>query len=140
MNIQQELESNARRMQKEANLAYKNINKKYLRNEKTVVKSIKPKRKTRYIYCLLLEGNHFYIGQTTNVQLRFIKHQKGKGSSWTKIHRPVKIIEFDTYKNVTESECVDLEDNKTQEYADKYGTDKVRGGRRCSTVSFFINT
>ena len=140
MNIREELALNAKRMKIEAEQAYKNINKKNLKKQKPTVKKVRRRKRTRYIYCLLLEDKHFYIGQTTNVQARFLLHSNGKGSNWTKLHKPIKILEYDTYDNVTESECVDLEDKKTQEYADIYGTDMVRGGRRCSTLSFYKTT
>ena len=130
MDIQEELAKNARKMQRDANRAYKKLNKK------PRVKKPKPKVMDRYIYCLLLEDNRYYIGQTPNLERRFNKHLSGKGADWTNLYKPISIIEYQLYKNVTESFCVELEDDKTFEYAEKYGRSHVRGGRHCK-VSFF---
>ena len=134
MNIQEELARNARRMDRAARVAYKKAKKE---RKKRPARTIKPKKMDRYIYCLLLEGDRYYIGQTTNVMRRFNKHLSGKGADWTSLYKPMSILEYQLYKKVTESYCVDLEDDKTFEYTDKYGYSRVRGGRYCKVSSFF---
>jgi predicted GIY-YIG superfamily endonuclease len=43
------------------------------------------------VYTLELEGDHFYVGTTTNANIRLAQHWTGKGSRWTKLHKPVRI-------------------------------------------------
>lgn len=75
------------------------------------------------IYVLKLAKNKFYIGKTCkNVVERFMIHKKGVGASWTKIYKPIKILE--------QFESTDKfdEDKYTKKYMDRFGIDNVRGG------------
>ena len=74
------------------------------------------------IYVLRLEGGHYYIGKSDNVIARYQQHLDGKGSAWTKLHKPVSLV-----KTVEGASPFD-EDKITKEYMAKYGIDKVRGG------------
>lgn len=75
-----------------------------------------------YVYALELEGGKYYIGKTNNPQLRLESHANGKGSEWTNIYKPLKVIEM-------RSNCDDYDEDKiTRQYMDKYGIDNVRGG------------
>tara|TARA_A100001015_G_scaffold291927_1_gene366672 strand:- start:1912 stop:2526 length:615 start_codon:yes stop_codon:yes gene_type:complete len=75
-----------------------------------------------YIYCLLLENNKYYIGKTKNPQYRLEDHKKGRGSQWTKVHKPIKLLELI-------DNCDDYDEDKyVRIYMDKYGIDNVRGG------------
>ena len=74
------------------------------------------------IYCLLLEDNKYYVGKAKNVEKRFREHLAGKGAIWTKIHRPVKILE--TFEDCNPF----LEDRYVKEYMFRHGIDNVRGG------------
>jgi hypothetical protein len=79
-----------------------------------------------YIYILLLENNKYYIGKTNNPKKRLLEHTNSEGASWTKIYKPVKIL------NVI-SDCSNFdEDRYTLEYMSLYGIDNVRGGSFCS--------
>ena len=75
------------------------------------------------IYILKCNNNKYYIGKTfKNINKRFKKHLKGFGASWTKKHKPIKILNI--YEN-----CDDYDEDKyTKMYMDKYGIDNVRGG------------
>lgn len=75
------------------------------------------------IYILKLIENKYYVGKTTrSINIRFHEHTIGKGSSWTRIYKPIKIIEhIDTIDNFDE-------DKYTKIYMEKYGVDNVRGG------------
>ena len=81
-----------------------------------------------FVYELELEGigigsePYHYIGITQNLNQRWTQHILGKGSEWTKLHKPVKITNF--WTNGTP----ELENKKTYELINKYGIDKVRGG------------
>jgi hypothetical protein len=74
------------------------------------------------IYILKLMDDCFYVGKTNDIEKRYFEHTSGKGSIWTKIHRPIKIIK--TIENCSPFE----EDKKVKEYMAMYGIDKVRGG------------
>ena len=75
-----------------------------------------------YIYILQLKEKKFYIGKTTNPKFRLYNHFNSNGSEWTKIYKPIKVLEL--IKN-----CDDYDEDKyTKVYMDKYGIDNVRGG------------
>lgn len=81
-----------------------------------------------YIYVLELENGYYYIGQSRNPEKRFKNHLTGSGAKWTKIHKPIKIIETRKTEALVESEAQIMEDEVTIEYAIKHCADKVRGG------------
>jgi len=75
-----------------------------------------------YIYVLQLEKGKYYIGKTKNPQFRLESHFNLEGSEWTKLYKPIKILELI-------SNCDDYDEDKyTRIYMDKYGIDNVRGG------------
>jgi hypothetical protein len=75
-----------------------------------------------YIYVLKLQKGKYYIGKTSNPQFRLESHFFSNGSEWTKIYRPLQIIELIP-------NCDDYDEDKyTKMYMDKYGIDNVRGG------------
>ncbi len=85
------------------------------------------------IYVLLLEDNKFYIGQSKNIEKRLYEHQNEKlGSEWTKLYKPIKIIEqrFTPFTEVSEAMLV--ENEVTLEYMNKFGWKNVRGGDFCT--------
>lgn len=45
-----------------------------------------------FVYMLLCEDSSYYIGTTNDVGKRFIKHVAGKGASYTRSHKPVKVV------------------------------------------------
>ena len=75
------------------------------------------------IYVLKCSNDKYYVGKTNKfVEERFAEHIKGVGSEWTKLYKPIEILE-----------SVDMisdfdEDIKTKEYMKKFGIDNVRGG------------
>lgn len=75
-----------------------------------------------YIYCLLLEQNKFYIGKTTNPDYRLEDHFKGRGSKWTTLYKPIKVLELI-------ADCDDYDEDKyVRIYMDQHGIENVRGG------------
>jgi predicted GIY-YIG superfamily endonuclease len=76
-----------------------------------------------YNYALKLKHKKYYIGSTTNPDLRLDQHMVGRGAIWTKIHKPLEQIEL-------RSDCgIFDEDILTLEYMIKYGVENVRGGK-----------
>ena len=75
-----------------------------------------------FIYSLLLENGKYYIGKTNNPRFRFETHFNSNGSEWTKLHKPLNIIELIP-------DCDDYDEDKhTIRYMNKYGINNVRGG------------
>ena len=75
-----------------------------------------------YIYILQLEQGKYYVGKTSNSYFRLNSHFNSDGSSWTKLYKPIKLIEVIP-------NCDDYDEDKyTRIYMDKYGVDNVRGG------------
>lgn len=71
------------------------------------------------IYVIELTDGCYYIGKYNIQQLK-----NGLGSSWTKLHSPVRVIT--QYYDYDDDEMD--EDDIIHEYMEKYGIDKVRGG------------
>jgi cellular nucleic acid-binding protein len=75
-----------------------------------------------YIYTLQLEQGKYYVGKTNNPQFRLDSHFNLNGSEWTKLYKPLKILEI-------KPNCDDYDEDKiTIQYMDKYGINNVRGG------------
>lgn len=75
-----------------------------------------------FIYIIQLEQNKFYIGKTNNPQFRLENHFNSHGSEWTKLYKPLKVIEI-------KPNCDDYDEDKiTIQYMNKYGINNVRGG------------
>jgi hypothetical protein len=75
-----------------------------------------------YIYALQLEQGKYYIGKTNNPQFRLESHFNLNGSEWTKIYKPLRVIEV-------KPNCDNYDEDKyTRIYMDKYGINNVRGG------------
>jgi hypothetical protein len=80
-----------------------------------------------FIYVLELQGGKYYVGKTTRtVQERFEEHRAGKGSAWTRSHKPIRVVE-----QFVRSGDYD-EDNTTKTYMRTRGIDSVRGGSYCN--------
>lgn len=47
---------------------------------------------TYFVYMLVCEDGSFYLGSTINVDKRFQAHVSGKGASYTRSHKPVKVV------------------------------------------------
>ena len=75
-----------------------------------------------YIYILRLEEDKYYVGITTNPNSRIKEHHSGKGAKWTKLYKPIEIIE------ITLSTHEWQEAYTTLVMMKKYGLANVRGG------------
>ncbi len=73
-----------------------------------------------FIYVLLLLTNKYYIGTTYNTTTTFINHVKGNENDWTRLYKPITIIE--SYSGPTDVDIV------TKKYMQQYGITNVRGG------------
>lgn len=75
-----------------------------------------------FIYILRLEHGKYYVGKTTNPEFRIGSHFDADGSEWTKLHKPIEVIDIIP-------DCDDYDENKyTHMYMSEFGIDNVRGG------------
>jgi cellular nucleic acid-binding protein len=75
-----------------------------------------------FIYALQLENGKYYIGKTNNPQFRLENHFRSNGSEWTKLHKPIRVLEL-------KPNCDNYDEDKiTRQYMDRYGINNVRGG------------
>lgn len=86
-------------------------------------------RKKYTIYVLELENGCYYVGSTNFINKRLSQHIEGKGADWTKLHKPIQLIESNVVYVESINELTYLETEKTIEYMKLYGHEKVRGGR-----------
>lgn len=81
-----------------------------------------------FIYVIQLQNDKYYIGKTINPHFRIETHFTNNGAEWTKLHKPIKILEL-------VPNCDDYDEDKyTYKYMDKYGIDNVRGGSYTSPI------
>lgn len=74
------------------------------------------------IYILQCRDSCWYIGKSDNPMRRYQEHLEGRGSAWTRLHRPIRV------ERIISSNSPFDEDRYTKEYMIKYGIDNVRGG------------
>ena len=75
------------------------------------------------LYVLKLIKGKYYVGITyKNISVRVYQHEIGIGSEWTKLYKPISIIETLKTNNIFE------EDKYTKMYMNKFGIENVRGG------------
>lgn len=73
-----------------------------------------------YVYVLRLEGGRFYVGYSQDVSRRLRQHFTGNGAAWTKLHRPVEVVEVAAGGKADERD-------KTLEIMRKHGWMVTRG-------------
>jgi hypothetical protein len=74
------------------------------------------------IYILQLEEGKYYVGKSNNIDKRISEHFSGKGSKWTQLYKPMKVLTI-----IDDSDLL-AEEKHTYLTMDKYGIDNVRGG------------
>jgi predicted GIY-YIG superfamily endonuclease len=80
------------------------------------------------IYVLELEDDCRYVGITMNLNLRWAQHCGGTGAKWTRLHKPIRILEV-----IFSGAGRAMEDEVTRRYMELCGAEKVRGGSWCRT-------
>lgn len=74
-----------------------------------------------FIYVLKLQEGKYYIGRTTNPNIRIDQHMDGRGSKWTTKYKPIEVE-----KIIPNCDYFD-EDKITKQYMQLYGIENVRG-------------
>lgn len=87
-----------------------------------------PKNYTLYI--LKLNQEKYYVGVTSKpVEVRMQEHiNRFKAAEWTKIYKPLFILDSKQLGYITYSQAEVTENKVTREYIKKYGIANVRGG------------
>ena len=80
------------------------------------------------VYHLKLEDECHYVGITYNLNQRYAQHLGGNGAKWTQLHKPIDV------QQVWIDGSEELENKITLELIEKYGKDKVRGGKYTQTT------
>ena len=74
------------------------------------------------IYIIKCHQGKYYVGKSRNYEQRIVAHFEGSGSEWTKLHKPIEIIE-------THPNCDDYDEDKyVIKTMKEHGIDNVRGG------------
>ena len=55
---------------------------------------------TAYTYILQCSNGEYYVGSTTNLEVRLNEHQAGLGGKFTSTHLPVKLVYFEEYSSI----------------------------------------
>ena len=92
------------------------------------VDKIKFNIKNYIIFALRLKEGKFYIGYTTNFELAQKNHSKGKASKWTKMYKPIEVLE--TWNFESKNGIIDMNfvDEKVHTYFEKFSAINIRGG------------
>jgi len=75
------------------------------------------------VYVLLLKNAHFYVGLTQKLKKRVLQHYTGAGAAWTRKYQPLEVLE------VFPNGSFLMENKVTRDYMNRYGKDRVRGGK-----------
>jgi hypothetical protein len=81
------------------------------------------------VYVLQLQQGKYYVGRTSDLATRFLKHKFGEGAQWTKLYGPLAIVDV-----VADAPFV--ETAYTLMYMQRFGIENVRGGPWCNTSAF----
>ena len=55
------------------------------------------------VYILLCNNDEYYVGSTTNLELRLKEHRSGVGSGFTKAHLPIDLVYTEEYDTIHEA-------------------------------------
>ena len=78
------------------------------------------------IYVLECVEGKYYVGITHDLNRRLAQHISGHGALWTRLWKPVKVVEI-----IHEGATLALENDTTKRYMELYGRENVRGGSFC---------
>lgn len=83
-----------------------------------------------FLYVLLLDGNHFYVGMTRGLKRRLWQHFRSPahwGSDWTAKYKPFSVIHCSEIFGKSH-DLAFIENQATLRLAKLKGADRVRGG------------
>ncbi|NYZ62029.1 GIY-YIG nuclease family protein [Luteimonas sp. SJ-16] len=80
------------------------------------------------VYVLELQDGCYYVGQSCKFRERIYQHFTNKGSAWTRLHPPVKVICAKTVKTRDWKVAERIENRLTIFLMRHHGWTRVRGG------------
>jgi predicted GIY-YIG superfamily endonuclease len=86
-----------------------------------------------WLYVLELKDGHFYVGQSSNLDMRIKSHEAGKGSAWTTLHPFVRELMRQPTGTNDWKTAEAFENQWTLELMTLRGWQNVRGGWWCNT-------
>ena len=84
------------------------------------------------VYVLKLQDDGYYVGVSSNLNARLGQHFGGTGSVWTRLHKPIRLLAVWIGGEDKENEIARI-------YIERYGFDKVRGGKYLRDKKIPIN-
>ena len=78
-----------------------------------------------HVYSLRLENDCYYVGWSSQVNIRIAQHFLGKGAKWTELHPPIEVL------SVVPGDLV-MEEATTIAMMCRHGWENVRGGPWCA--------
>ncbi len=95
-------------------------------------------RPRRYsIYVLECENNKYYVGSTSNMKRRLREHKSSRGSKWTRLHKPLRLVR--EYKRIPEAYYLGKEAQVTAEFMLLHGINNVRGAMFCASRDYTMD-
>jgi predicted GIY-YIG superfamily endonuclease len=86
--------------------------------------------KSWFLYVLKCENGLFYIGISLYPEERIDNHFCGNGANFTKKNKPIEVIELYSLNEIDREIAYKEETRITRVYREKYGIDKVVGGKK----------
>jgi len=88
------------------------------------------------VYVLECEDGKYYVGSTQNRKQRFKQHERGRGSQWTRLYKPIRVLR--EHKRIPPRFLLGLESKVTAECMLEFGVNNVRGSYFCSPRDYHV--
>ena len=56
-----------------------------------------------FLYILECDDGSLYTGISPDVETRFVRHQRGKGAKYTRLHKPTKILHTEQFPSKSDA-------------------------------------
>lgn len=86
-----------------------------------------PRPDRYYVYVLECSNGSHYIGQTHDIEKRWIEHIRGKGADWTRKYPPVKLVHWEEFE--TREAAVKREKDLKTGFGRKWLKREIEAGR-----------
>lgn len=88
------------------------------------------------VYVLECEDGKYYVGSTQNRKKRIEQHERGRGSKWTRLYKPIRVLR--EHRRIPSKFLLGLESKVTAECMLEFGVNNVRGSYFCSPRDYHI--
>lgn len=101
-----------------------------------IKESVRTKLEKCTVYVLECEEGKYYVGSTQNRKRRWKQHERGRGSQWTRLYKPLRVIREE--KRIPHKFLLGLESKITAECMLEFGVNNVRGSMFCSPRDYHV--